>query len=299
MEQKKTNEREPLPATFAEAMGDGFSTEEANRAASVRVEGPIGEKTSDGALNATENEPAPAAQVVPPAAQTNAVAPIIKEKAVVLLNEQGLPMPKDFDAAYRVADAMHKGGAFPKWVRNAMQALAVSQFCRSLKLDPMTGVQHVCEINGRLALWGEGPLAAVRSSGQLDSIKEVFLTKDYKEICLANKNLDAELFAVSCTIVRKHADGRLETVERAFTNKDEAKALKGLADVWKGYQRIMYKRKARAEAIKDLFGDVIAGARIAEYDDNFAPDQAHPDGAGDGRTLAQRIEDRTSEKVAT
>lgn len=191
------------------------------------------------------------------------------QKAVVVLNEYGVPAPKNIDEAYRVAEAMYKGGAFPKWVRSPIQALAVSQYCRSLGLDPMVGIQHTCEVNGRLALYGEGPLAAVRGSGKLEWIEERFLDAQYKEICAANKNLDAELFAAICIVKRV---GSRKHVERFFTLEDEKTAMKGLPNVWKGYKRIMYKRKARAEALKDEFGDVLGGATIAEYDFSTAPD---------------------------
>lgn len=313
MQQQQQKKQEPLPATFAEAMGDGYDP----NTGTMRVEGPIGEKTSDGALDANEraimaeqtNEAAdkpgtitvdqlrsiPADRELRPAsAGVQTSAPMatppanVKEKAVVVLNAQGIPMPADFDAAYRVADAMFRGGSFPKWVKTAIQALAVSQFCRSLNLDPMTGVQHVCEVNGRLSLWGEGPLAAVRASGKLKSIREVFLTKDYKEICLENKNLDAELFACVCQVER--SDG--SKVERSFTEKDAKTAIQGLPEVWKKYPRVMWKRKARAEALKDLFGDVLVGAGIAEWDATYAPDVQVEGVVQPNARLSDRLNDR-------
>lgn len=197
----------------------------------------------------------------------------VKKLNPVGINERGIAAPIDLDSAFRMANALFKGSAFPKWVRSSEQALAVSLFLKNLGLEVMTGIQHVCEVNGRLTLWGEGPLAAVRASGKLNSIKEYFLTKDYKEICLKNKNLDAPLFAAVCVMTR--IDG--ERVERSFTNKDEDKAEQGVAAIWSSYQRIMYKRKARAECIKDLFGDVVLGAGIAEYDFNGSPDTVPPE----------------------
>lgn len=291
--QKQTNEREPLPATFAEAMGENYDPATGR----MKVEGPIGEKTSDGALDANEraimaegsNQPAAAPAVTAAPSAPPATTPAtVKEKAVVVLNAQGVAMPADFDAAYRVADAMFRGGSFPKWVKTAIQALAVSQFCRSLNLDPMTGVQHVCEVNGRLSLWGEGPLAAVRASGKLKSIREVFLTKDYKEICLENKNLDAELFACVCQVER--TDG--SKVERSFTEKDAKTAIQGLPEVWKKYPRVMWKRKARAEALKDLFGDVLVGAGIAEWDATYAPDVQVEGVLQNAAPLSSRLNER-------
>lgn len=264
---KKQNEREPLPTTFAEAM-----QEPPGRADPVVVDAEVVPPAS----NEKEKTEAPPA---PPAQQPQG------PKAHVALNERGLPDPKDLDGIYRVIGALYRGKAFPAWVKSPEQAFAVAQFLKNLGLEVMTGIQHVCEVNGRLTLWGEGPLAAVRASGKLKSIKETFLTSDYKEISLKNKNLDAPLFAAVCVMVR--ADNG-ERIERAFTTLDAQKANQGVASIWKGYQRIMFKRKARAECIKDLFGDVVLGAGIAEYDFEVLPDAAEANGQPRG-SLADRM----------
>lgn len=187
----------------------------------------------------------------------------------VEMDARGNAKAFDLDQAYRVAKALWQGKGFPNWVKSAEEALAVSIFLKNLGLEVMTGVQHVCEVNGRLTLWGEGPLAAVRASGNLKSIKEGFYTSDYKEICFRNKNLDAELHFAYCVTVRKDNGERKETW---FTVKDAATATQGVAAIWKGYKRTMFKRKARAENLKDNFGDVLEGAGIAEYDHEAAPD---------------------------
>jgi hypothetical protein len=187
----------------------------------------------------------------------------------VEMDARGSAKAFDLDQAYRVAKALWQGKGFPNWVKSAEQALAVSIFLKNLGLEVMTGVQHVCEVNGRLTLWGEGPLAAVRASGNLKSIKEGFYTAEYKEICFKNKNLDDELHFAFCRTVRKDNG---EVKETWFSAKDEKTATQGLAAVWKGYRRTMFKRKARAENLKDNFGDVLEGAGIAEYDYEAAPD---------------------------
>jgi hypothetical protein len=48
-------------------------------------------------------------------------------RAIVELNARGLPVPQDLDGAYRVAELWLKGGALPKWIKNATQALALAQ----------------------------------------------------------------------------------------------------------------------------------------------------------------------------
>lgn len=273
MQQKKNAAREPLPTEWKDPRDPTV-------------------------VNAEVVTPAKEPEVMPPAqpttppnqakeGETPSAASVPAQKAHVALNERGMPTPKDLDGMYRVIGTLFKGKAFPNWVKSPEQAFAVAQFLKNLGLEVMTGIQHVCEVNGRLCLWGEGPLAVVRASGKMKSIKEVFLDASYKEISLKNKNLDAEIFAAVCTMVR--TDG--ERVERAFTVADAAKATQGVAAIWKGYKRIMFKRKARAECIKDLFGDVVLGAGIAEYDYETAPDMGSAQEGQPRASLADRMND--------
>lgn len=268
---KKNPVREPLPTTFAEAMAQDAPPvmHEPPPQAGVRcvepeVLPPKGEETpTQQASNEAEKPEAPPPP--PPPKKEEPAAP----KAKVALDERGVALPTDLDGAFRVVGVLFRGKAFPNWVRSPEQAYAISQFLRALGLDVMTGIQHVCEVNGRLSLWGEGPLAVVRASGKMSKWREFYIDKDYKEICVKNKNLDAEIFAAVCESTRTDTG---EEKQSWFSKIDEATANKGLDAVWKGYKRIMYKRKARAEHCKDLYGDVINAAGIAEYDFEQAPD---------------------------
>lgn len=216
-----------------------------------------------------DQEPAKEPEVLPPAGKKPEATTELPKKVPVALDSRGVPMPTDLDGAYRMVSVLFKGKAFPNWVKTAEQAFAVAQFLRALGLDVMTGIQHVCEVNGRLSLWGEGPLAAVRASGKMKNWREWYIDKDYNEINVKNKNLHVPIFAAVCESTRVDTG---ETKQSWFSNEDEKTANKGLDAVWRGYKRIMYKRKARAEHVKDLYGDVVLGAGIAEYDDESAPD---------------------------
>lgn len=212
----------------------------------------------------------------PPAADISA-DPTAKEtrilqpapKAPVQMNDRGQTAISNLDELGRVVNALYKGKGFPNWVRSPEQAFAVAIFLRDVGLQIMSGIQHVCEVNGRLSLWGEGPLAAVRASGKLKSIKEGFYTSEYKEICFKNRNLDDPIHFAFCRTVRSDNG---EVKETWFSEKDAATANKGLKEVWTGYRRTMFKRKARGENLKDNFGDILQGAGIAEYDDETSPD---------------------------
>ena len=211
-----------------------------------------------------------AVDVYPPKKEEEKAIVAPTPRPPVQMDERGRTGAFDLEQAFRVASALFKGKGFPAWVRTAEQALAVSLYLKNLGLEVMTGIQHVCEVNGRLTLWGEGPLAAVRASGNLKSIREGFYDKEYVEISFKNKNLlTAELAFAYCVTVRKDNGERKETW---FSINDEKTANKGIDAIWRGYRRTMYKRKARAENLKDNFGDVLQGAGIMEYDEEAAPD---------------------------
>lgn len=190
-------------------------------------------------------------------------------KPHVLMNDRGQASTTNLDEMFRLANALFKGKGFPGWVRSPEQALAVCIYLKNLGLEVMTGIQHVCEVNGRITMWGEGPLAAVRASGKLKSIKEGFYTAEYKEICFKNRNLDEPVHFAYCVTVRADNGERKETW---FSEKDASTATQGIKAIWTGYRRTMFKRKARAENLKDNFGDILQGAGIQEYDNESAPD---------------------------
>lgn len=238
-----------------------------------------------------KTEPAEVIDVTPqkeePKAAQNAMAAAPKPQ--VGIDDRGRANAGNLDELFRLANALFKGSAFPKWVRSPEQALGICIYLKNLGLEVMTGIQHVCEVNGRLSLWGEGPLAAVRASGKLKSIKEGFYTKDYEEICFKNKNLDADMHFALCVTIRKDNGEKRETW---FSIKDEATANKGLDAIWRGYRRTMYKRKARAENLKDNFGDILQGAGISEYDNESSPDMPVSLSAPN-ESLAEKLKNRT------
>lgn len=189
-------------------------------------------------------------------------------KAMLMLSQNGLPVPKNIEEEFRLASALLNGGGLPQWVKTPIQAMVVSQFCRALGFQPIVGAQFTQMVNGRISIWGEGPLAAVRNSGKLEWINEFYITDKYEVISWKNKNLDAPLFAAVCEIKRMGAPAK----EFVFTAKDADQVKRGIEDVWKKWRGIMMKRKARAIALKDEFGDVLLGAPISEYNFHTAPD---------------------------
>ncbi len=181
------------------------------------------------------------------------------------------------NALYRAATLLTKSGILPKAYSTPEQTCAGMLYALELGLPPITSLRNIAVINGMPSVWGELPLAMVRNSGKLEYIKEYLLDKTGNVICMANKNLTAEIEAAVCVVKRKGEEER----EFFYTSLDAAKnpnANNPNNNIWKSYRSIMMKRKARGLAIKDVFGDVITGMSIAEYDNDSAPDLMNVDG---------------------
>ena len=192
----------------------------------------------------------------------------VQVKTEIALDENGRPIPKTLEESFRVSSSMFNSKVLPKWVDGPMKALVAFQYCKELGLPPLVTINNMCMINGQINIWGELPLALVRRSGKLKYFNEFIVDDKYQEINFENKNLDKETFAAVCVVQRD--DG--ERKSYSFSQKDAATANQGLKAVWVGYKNIMMKRKARALALKDQFGDVLLGTTIAEYTHEVLPD---------------------------
>jgi len=169
---------------------------------------------------------------------------------------------------WKLATAYCRSGMLPKSYNTPEKELTGMQYAYELGLSPLSALKNIAVINGQPSLWGELPLAIVRNSGKLVRIKEYNIDKDYKEICIANKNLNAHLYASICELEREGGEKK----EFAFT-RDMYKAQgAGVTAIWNKFESIMFKRKARSIGLKDMFGDILEGLNIAEYDYNTIPE---------------------------
>jgi len=171
---------------------------------------------------------------------------------------------------YRLAAYYVKSGLLPKEFNTVEKALIAIQFCYSLGIKPAIGLRQVCVINGKPSIWGDMPLALVRRSEQLKNITEYLINNKNEKICPENKNITDDPFAAVCILERIGG----EKIERFFTIQDAERAgLLSRGECWKKYPKDMLKYRARSQAIKDLFSDILAGAAIAEYDYGILPER--------------------------
>ena len=127
-------------------------------------------------------------------------------------------------------------------------------------LPPITGINTIAIINGRPSIWGDGAMALVHDSGQLDWSKE---TLEGTEPTGPVHEWPEDLTAV-CVMKRKGND---EPVTRRFSVGDAKRA--GMwgnpkRAPWINYPKRMLAARARSWCVRDLFADCLSGLSIAE-----------------------------------
>lgn len=194
------------------------------------------------------------------------------EAPVIALDENRLPAPADNRELRGLIATLAKGGAFPSAFDNEPKQIAAYNMARALCGDQwQLALNHMAFVENKLCIYGELPGKLAENTKEVAEKSVKLFTKDYVEICLANKNLDAEPWAAVCKIQRK---GR-EPKEFHFTQEHAKKMNKLPAKPGSGWSKdlgTMLRRRAMAQAIKFEFPDAILGAPIAEYDFGEAPD---------------------------
>lgn len=169
----------------------------------------------------------------------------------------------------RAASYLASSGMLPKQFDTAPKVAVGMLMCKELGLKSIISLRNIAVINGSPSLWGELPLAIVRMSGLLKYFREYCIDANYLEICIANKNLGADIFSSVCEIQREECEMKTFT----YTKMDALANPNSSGTVWKAYRSIMMKRKCRSLAIKDEFGDLLGGCSIAEYDHDVIPSE--------------------------
>ena len=200
---------------------------------------------------------------------TEVKAIVERKMPVVEVTEQGYLQAKDIEGRFRIAQALFGSGMIPKSYKNVQQVFAGCEYAIELGLKPFQGLRNIAMINGQPNLWGDLPLGLARRTGELESIEEFIIDKDYNRLSFENKNINALHWGAVCFIKRK-GQPKVE----AFFTMDDAKTAGLLSrdNVWQTYPKIMLARRARSQALKTAFADALAGISIAEYEHNFLPE---------------------------
>lgn len=194
----------------------------------------------------------------------------VKAPSVIVIDEKSQALvARDNSELLRLIRTFMKGMAFPKTLDTEEKIIAAWQVAASLGLPPMVAIQNMAVIHGSVCMWGQLPKALAEKTGELEDFKQFYVDKDFNEVCVANKNLNAEIWASVVQIKRK---GR--TMNEFFFSVDEAKTagLLNKTGPWKDHRKVMLARRACGMAIKFVFPDALMGVGIAEYDHHEAPD---------------------------
>ena len=173
-------------------------------------------------------------------------------------NESAAIIPKDIDQAWRLATIVGDAGMAPKSYNDKdgnpdKNKILVGIMCGlEVGMPPLMALQSIAVINGVPAIWGDGLLALVKSSGLLVDINESMKwSQDGKT-------------PVSATCVAIRSDTPTP-IERTFTMEQAITAeLKGKKGPWQQYPARMLAMRARAFALRDGFADVLRGLSVAE-----------------------------------
>lgn len=189
----------------------------------------------------------------------------------LMVNAQGVIVARDASEEYRLVKQMQASEALPASFGNADQLLVAFQMLRSYQVNPILGIRNCAIIRGVTTIWGELPKALCLASGALTRMEEFRFDKDYARICFDNKNLHHEVFGCLCRVLRRDQ----VVVETFFTRlqAEEAGLLNPSAkgrdrSVWNKYTGRMLQMRARSQALKDAFPDVLMGLSIDEYDND-------------------------------
>jgi len=167
--------------------------------------------------------------------------------------------PKTFTEAQEYAKFIASSDFIPKeFMNKPANVLVACQMGAELGLKPLQSLQNIAVINGKPVVWGDAMIAIVRSRSDCEFIKETF---------------NESSMTATCTIKRK---GQPEEA-RTFSEQDARLAKLWGNNTWAKYPKRMLQMRARAFALRDVFGDALKGFQIAEevqdYDmKNITPD---------------------------
>ena len=193
----------------------------------------------------------------------------VNEKPKALVNViNGDMVAENPEGVLKVASMHMRSGMLPKHYNTVEKVVSAMTLAKEMGLKPLSALRQIAVINGSPSLYGDLPLALAMNSDQFEYIREYYIDEKQDEILPANKNITAKIFGAVCITKRKGAPHEHVTW---FTLEDKVRA--GLnSPVWKSYERIMLKYRARSINLKDNFPECINGVAIAEYDNSVLPE---------------------------
>ena len=178
-------------------------------------------------------------------------------------------IPHNLDQLWRLACMMAKSGMMPKGIQTPEAVAVAVQMGLEVGLSPMSAVQNIAVINGRPSIWGDSVLGLVRASGLLEDFDEYFEIDGKRlEPGEVDQYLTSDKLTAICVAKRKDQE---QLIMRGFSIADaktanlwEKKSKDGYPSTWMLYPKRMLQMRPRSWTLRDGFGDVIKGLKVAE-----------------------------------
>lgn len=213
------------------------------------------------------------------------------ERKEIALNERGVAVAKTIEEQFRIATAYARSAVMPKTINSPDKVLVALQMSYALGLEPSLAIRQMVCIGNTISLWGELPKAIIMKSGWLEKMEEYLIDPDGKRITIDKAHLNPPIYGAICRVKRKSE----EWYETIFTTDDAKTAGLLDKDIWKKYPKRMLQMRARSQAFKDIFPDVLSGISIAEYDFNTDGNQPIKDVTPRGGSL--EFDDNAVEEI--
>jgi hypothetical protein len=212
--------------------------------------------------------------------------------------------PTNWKELVLFADMMARSKSVPECYRGDPAAVIYAvQLGAELGLGPAQSLQNIANIDGKLAMYGDAPLAIIRRSGLLEWIQEAnnFESPPGADPATWTEPPENQWWA-SCTMKRVGDDTPRTQV---FTYSDAVRAGlwgrtsgQGKAMPWKTHPKRLMKYRARGFVSRDLFPDVLKGLTIGEEMENALGERnvTPKDGNGAG-TGNEKLREKLAEQM--
>jgi hypothetical protein len=184
--------------------------------------------------------------------------------------------PQSFQEAEKLAKLLCKTKLVPPGFESPDLCLIAILQGMEMGLPPLTALQRMALVEGKLTLWGDGALALVLKSGLCTSITEWMGLGDQDEFNKESSNNSGvkdmtfdplmqkreDEWVAFCEVTRAHW---LKPIRRSFSVIEAKRAgLWKKEGPWLDYPKRMLQMRARAFALRDAFADVLGGLYVRE-----------------------------------
>lgn len=160
--------------------------------------------------------------------------------------------PQSMQEAIQFSEILSKSAMVPRdFQGKPANVLVAVQWGMELGLQPLQALQNISVINGRPSVYGDALLAMVRADSRCVGVNEYIEGEGDDRTAV-------------CTVKRKHG-GEIEEITRTFSVSQAKQAgLWSKTGPWKSYPERMLQHRARGNALRDGFPDVLAGMSVYE-----------------------------------